>query len=171
MTFLIALALGFMLLTAPLPRAWSQGMPPLVTVCGEEPSGAAMLHWGDWDKCRKAYDSAVQEQLRKELQERLRQKQFSGQVLYCPVAVERGEDWIDHFPLTVRNVGNATAVGVEITELYPVTTSGGGITTMSSSFAVIPKLTPGQWVSWNVPKWAWQHSWSARASGCVPVGQ
>ncbi len=97
--------------------------------------------------------------------------QASAQVLYCTVTVERGDVWVDQFPLTFRNVGNATAVGIEITEQYPVTTSGGGITTMSGSFATIPKLAPGEKVTWQVPKRAQRNSFSARSSGCIPVGQ
>ena len=62
MTFLMALALGIVLLLTSLPRAWSQGMPTAEDVCGVEPSGAAMPHWVDWSKCMDKFRQGQQEQ-------------------------------------------------------------------------------------------------------------
>jgi len=62
MTFLVALALGIGLLVTPLPHASAQPMPTVTDVCGVEPSGAAMPHWGDWAACKGKFEQWQKEQ-------------------------------------------------------------------------------------------------------------
>ena len=95
------------------------------------------------------------------------QTPVSAKVSSCTLLVERGTVRFDYFPLAVRNVGNAVAVGIEVTEQIPAS----AFTTMTFRLAFLPHLMPGGWESWMMPKSAWQHSWSARSSGCVPVGK
>jgi len=78
------------------------------------------------------------------------------QVVYCPIQVEKGSLWVDHYPIKVKNLGNGVAVGVQVTKSFPVYSQAppfgtSGVAIQTVVVGVIPRLEPGDDAIVKVP--------------------
>jgi len=94
--------------------------------------------------------------------------------VYCPIQITKGDVWIDTFPLVVRNIGNGVALGIQITNSYPVISQpgpwggGGGVAIMTNNFQFVDRLGPGMEEKIMVRQEYRTDSWAAKVEACVP---
>ncbi len=84
----------------------------------------------------------------------------------CPLMVTVGDVWIDHYPVTVKNVGTGAALAVTISRTRTAASPLGGITTVAENVWNLPRLDPGRQETVKIHR-TWDGSYSAAAGGCV----
>lgn len=90
----------------------------------------------------------------------------SAQEVVCPIAVYVGNVWIDHYPVTMENVGNGIALAVVLSRTRTVASPLGGMTTITENVWTVRRLGPGEKAGVQFHK-DWPGSYSATAGACV----